>query len=333
MKVLLVKMSSLGDIVHTLPALTDAAAALPGLQLDWLVEENFLEVPRWHRAVQRVQGVAQRRWRSRPWSRQYRKEWHHCRALLRQSGYQQVVDAQGLLKSAWLCSQVGAYTTGYDSRSARESLACLAYDRKIPVERKLHAIERSRQLLAAALDYAHPGTEADYGLADSGLVYQGATSSAVMFLHGSARSDKLWPEANWVQLAQILHAEGLQVLLPWGNEAERQRAGRIAESAQGVRVLDNQGLTDMARGMCQVRAAVAVDTGLGHIAAALGVPAVSLYGRSCPQRVGTRGRWQRQVQAQGTLRSAGQTQMASIEVARVWLQLQELLLETERSGS
>jgi heptosyltransferase-1 len=301
MKVLLVKMSSLGDVIHTLPALSDARAAHPGLAFDWVVEEAFREVPAWHPAVARVIPIALRRWRRAPLAACRSGEWAGLRRALSAARYDLVLDAQGLLKSAFVTRLVPGPRAGYDRRSVREAPAALAYERRIAVPRALHAIERSRRLFAVALDYEVPDGGPDYGL-DAGRLAAAAEAparDAVLFLHGSSRPEKCWPEAHWIALGARAAEAGLHVLLPWGSAAERERAGRIAQALPHARVLPRLALADLASLMRAARAVVAVDTGLGHLAAALGRPCVSLYGPTRTALIGAMGPGQRHVCAPG----------------------------------
>ncbi|MAL35291.1 MAG: lipopolysaccharide heptosyltransferase I, partial [Pseudomonas sp.] len=169
MRVLLVKTSSLGDVIHTLPALTDAQRAIPGIQFDWVVEEGFAEIPAWHPAVAQVIPVAIRRWRKHPLQTLRTGEWRRFKARLRETHYDLVIDAQGLLKSAWLTRYVKAPVAGLDRDSIREPLASRFYDRRYAVPRERHALERVRQLFAQALGYSIPEMIADYGLDRSQL--------------------------------------------------------------------------------------------------------------------------------------------------------------------
>lgn len=333
MRVLLVKTSSLGDIIHTLPAVSDAVEAVPGLRLDWLVEEAYQDVPRWHPGVCGVHSIALRRWRRRPWRGDYRAEWSCRLEELKAMDYDLLVDAQGLLKSAWLCRQIGVDSAGYDRASARESFASLAYRHRFAIDTELHAMERSRQLLAAALAYPQPGSPPRSGLQRRDLEYRGTQARSVLFLHGSARADKLWPEAHWVELARALNNLGLEVLLPWGSESEHGRAQAIAGAAPACTVLPRNDLSAMAERLCEARAAVAVDSGLGHLAAALDVPTLSLYGRSSAARVGTRGRYQRQLESAGRPGGGGAQLMSSIGVEEVLGQFEALLRESAVEAS
>ncbi len=310
MRLLLVKMSSLGDVIHTLPALVDARRALPALEVDWVVEEAFAEVPGWHAAVARTIPVALRRWRRSPLAAWRSGEWARFRTTLAARRYDLVLDAQGLLKSAFVARLVAAPRAGYDRASAREPLAACALDQRYAVARECHAIERTRALFAHALGYAAPAGEPCYGIERARLPAP-PPAGGVLFLHGSSRADKCWPEASWIALGERVAAAGEPVLLPWGSEAERRRAERIAAAVPVARVLPRLALGELAALLSAVRAAVAVDTGLGHLAAALGTPCVSLYGPTRIELIGTRGAHQQQ------LRGAGGA-LAALPADTVW---------------
>lgn len=291
MRVLLIKTSSLGDVVHTLPALTDAQRAIPGIQFDWVVEEGFAEIPAWHPAVVQVIPVAIRRWRKNLWQTLSSGEWRRFKARLREARYDLVIDAQGLLKSAWLTRYVKAPVAGLDRDSAREPLASRFYDRACSVPRDQHALERVRQLFAKALGYELPSGKGDYGLDREQLATPGE-QPYLLFLHGTTWPSKHWPEVYWRELAERMSAFGWSIRLPWGNAEEKARADRIAEGIAGASVLPRLNLGGVAKVVAGARACVAVDTGLGHLAAALDVPCISLYGPTLPGRVGAYGRSQ-----------------------------------------
>ena len=327
MRVLVVKMSSLGDVIHTLPALGDAAAAIPEIRFDWVVEEAFAELPSWHPAVDRVIPVAIRRWRKSPLKGFTGPEWRSARAALHERHYDAVIDAQGLLKSAVITRLVRAPRYGMDRRSARERLAALAYDHPVQVPRDLHAVERTRLLFARALDYPLPGTPGDYGLRGALPPVATGLPPGLLFFHGTARADKLWPETHWVALAQSAGAAGYRVWLPWGNDVERERAERIAVQGDNLTVLPRLGLLALAEMLLQAKGAVAVDTGLGHLSAALDVPTVSLYGPTSTRLIGAYGN--NQVHIESPLQGSGDADpaamMQAITPARVWQALQAIL--------
>ncbi|MGV6397799.1 lipopolysaccharide heptosyltransferase I [Pseudomonas caspiana] len=298
MRVLLIKTSSLGDVIHALPALTDAARAVPGIRFDWVVEEGFAEIPTWHPAVGEVIPVAIRRWRKNLWQTFKTGEWRRFKKRLRDTPYDLVIDAQGLLKSAWLTRYVKAPIAGLDKDSAREPLASRFYDQAYSVPRGQHAVERLRQLFGQALGYAVPAGLGNYGL-DRARVLRDADKSAdadkppfVLFLHGTTWDTKHWPELYWRQLAEHLVERGLQVRLPWGNPLEKARAERIAQGLDHAVVLPKLNLAGVAQVLASAQACVAVDTGIGHLAAALDVPTISLFGPTNPGLTGAYGKSQ-----------------------------------------
>ncbi|MEE1901787.1 MULTISPECIES: lipopolysaccharide heptosyltransferase I [unclassified Pseudomonas] len=291
MRVLIIKTSSLGDVIHTLPALTDAAHAIPGIRFDWVVEEGFAEIPSWHPAVDQVIPVAIRRWRKNVWQTIKSGEWKAFKQRVRERKYDLVIDAQGLVKSAWLTRYVKAPVAGLDRYSAREGWASRFYDRRLSVATGQHAVERVRQLFAMALAYDLPEGIGNYGL-DLERLQLPPAAPYVVFLHGTTWATKHWPEAYWRELAERMGRRKLEVRLPWGNPAEKARAERIAQGLNNCQVLPKLNLAGVARVLAAAKACVAVDTGLGHLAAALDVPTISLFGPTNPGLTGAYGRTQ-----------------------------------------
>jgi len=290
-RVLIIKTSSLGDVIHTLPALTDAAHAIPGIRFDWVVEEGFAEIPSWHPAVDKVIPVAIRRWRKNLWQTLKSGEWKAFKQRMRERQYDLVIDAQGLVKSAWLTRYVKAPVAGLDRYSAREGWASRFYDRRLSVAVGQHAVERLRQLFAMALAYDLPEGIGNYGL-DLDRLQLPPAAPYVVFLHGTTWATKHWPEAYWRELAERMGRRKLEVRLPWGNPAEKARAERIAQGLNNCQVLPKLNLAGVARVLAAAKACVAVDTGLGHLAAALDVPTISLFGPTNPGLTGAYGRTQ-----------------------------------------
>jgi heptosyltransferase-1 len=288
-RVLIVKTSSMGDVIHTLPALTDAKVACPDVEFDWVVEEGFQEIPKWHPAVSDVIPVAIRRWRKSIFKTMGSTEWRQFRNLVKKHHYDLVIDAQGLLKSAWLCRLIKAPTAGYDRHSVRERLASWVYQHRYAVPVDMHAVERIRTLFAKALGYQKPEAKGQYGLPRSRFCTEATDDRSVVFLHGTTRADKHYPEIYWKQLAERLREMGFQVRMPWGNEQERARAERIAQGLDNVEVLPKLNLAGVAGVLAQATAVVAVDTGLGHLSAALNIPTISLYGPTNPGLIGAYG--------------------------------------------
>jgi len=320
-------MSSLGDVIHTLPALTDAARAVPGVRFDWVVEEAFSEIPAWHPAVDKVIPVALRRWRKSPLQSFTGPQWKRFKATLRSQHYDLVIDAQGLLKSALVARLVKAPRYGMDKHSARERLAAQIYHHPIQVSREMHAVERIRTLFARSLKYPQPVERGDYGVR---VKLQGGREkkrSGLLFFHGTAREEKLWPESHWEELAGLAAAAGQQVWLPWGNEAERARAQRIAASDGRAQVLPRLELLGLASMLLDVQGACAVDTGLAHLSAALDVPTVSLYGPTDTALIGAYGDNQVHIQSPVGVdeTSDPMEMMRSISAPSVWRELTRML--------
>lgn len=285
-------------MVHALPALTDAQRALPELRCDWVVEEAFAEIPGWHPTVERVIPVSLRRWRKHPWRAWRSGEWGGFREELREHYYDVVLDAQGLLKSALLSLQAHGLRHGLDKNSAREPLAARFYQYRHSVPRGEHAITRLRRLFAAALNYAAPLDEPlDYGLPRGVQTTLMSPRPTLIFFHGTTWETKHWPEAYWAELALLAARTGFQVRLPWGNEAEKQRAARLAKQHSLIIQMPATTLAGMAAELSSAVAVVGVDTGLVHLAAALGVPALSLYGSTEPGLTGSLGPGQQHLQA------------------------------------
>ena len=289
MNVLLVKMSSLGDIVHTLPAVDDAVRH--GVRFDWVVEENYRAVPALAPDVDRVLEVAFRRWRRAPIV--FRSELGAFRRRLRECHYDKVVDAQGLLKSAVVGSWAKAEErVGFGAASARERGATLAYHRGIEVPRGWHAIDRTRRLFADALGYDLPDCEPAFGLGVAGAGAGSIPDQAVVLAHGTTWRTKHWPEPFWSALARHATASGLVPVLPWG-PGERGRAERIAATVPGARVCPPMDLDAVMRLLAVCHGIVGVDSGLAHLGAAMGRPTVMLFGPSDPALTGCRGRFVR----------------------------------------
>lgn len=286
MRVLLIKTSSMGDIIHTLPALTDAGRAIPGIKFDWVVEDEFAEIPSWHPLVEEVIPIALRRWRKGVFSRKTGLEWRELRKRLRGKQYDLILDAQGLVKSAFLGFLANGPRVGLDWGSAREALASLAYQRKCRVNFYQHAIVRMRSLFSQALGYHLPETVPDFSIQRS---VSGHADPYVVFLHGTTWTTKQWPEEYWVRLARLAEQTGYRVKISGGNMEELARAQRIADLSGNVDVLPRLTIGNMADLLANAKAAVAVDTGFGHLAAALSVPTVSLYGPTNPEYTGAIG--------------------------------------------
>ncbi|MBF0153598.1 MAG: lipopolysaccharide heptosyltransferase I [Magnetococcales bacterium] len=293
---LLIKTSSLGDLLHTLPAVTDARQAIPDLHLSWVVEESLTEVVSWHPGVDRVLPVALRRWRRTPLQTWKGGEPGRFLRELRAKEFTWIVDAQGLLKSAVLARLARGRRFGPDASWVRERWALPFYQRKVAVPGIDHVIDRLRHLLAVALGYPLPATPPDFGIDRQRLppVVPRSLPPYVVFLHGTAWSSKVWPEPYWLDLAlRIRQSTPLEIHLPWGNAAERQRAERLATAVgKGVSVLPPMDLSTLAAHLIGAQAVVGLDSGLAHLAAALDIRGITLFGATNPHYSGISGHQQ-----------------------------------------
>lgn len=291
MRILLVKTSSLGDVIHNLPVATDLARRFPGVTLDWVAEEAFGELPRLHPSVRRVFPVAVRRWRRHLLSGGTWAEMRAFKHELAKEAYDFVLDTQGLLKSGLIAAQArlapGGSRCGFGNASARERIASRFYDKRFEVGRELHAVERNRRLAAAAFGYAIDDLPLDYGIAAAPLHADWLPKrDYAVLLTATSREDKLWPEPDWRGLGSALIAAGLICVLPAGSEPERQRAARLAAGLGRAVAAPPMGLANMAGLLAGARLIVGVDTGLVHLAAALGRPTVGIYCASDPTLTG-----------------------------------------------
>ena len=292
MRVLIVKTSSMGDVLHTLPALTDAMRAIPGIRFDWVVEEGFAQIPSWHEAVERVIPVAIRRWRKAWFSAPIKAERKAFKAAVQAVTYDAIIDAQGLVKSAALVTRLAhGVKHGMDWSTAREPLASLFYNRKHHIAKAQHAVERTRELFAKSLGYAKPEAQGDYAIAQHFLGDIAPDSAPYcVFLHATTRDDKHWPESHWRELIGLLGESGLRIKLPWGAPHEEDRAKRLAEGFDYVEVLPRLSLEAVAHELAGAKFVVSVDTGLSHLTAALDRPNVTLYGPTDPGLIGGYGK-------------------------------------------
>lgn len=294
LRILLVKTSSLGDVIHNLPVATDIRRALPQAMVDWVCEPPYAPLVALHPAVSRTFPLPLRNLKKRWYSPAAWREFRARRRALAAETYDLILDTQGLAKSAWISTMASGPRAGYDAASAREPLAARKYQKHYAVSRELHAVVRNRMLAAAALGYALDGP-ADYGL--SGIDGPGSPELArpyAIFLHATSRADKMWPTAHWVVLGQRLRQRGIGIVLPWGSPTEHAESERIAAAlleADGPRVWvpPSMGLTAVAGLLAASQLVVGVDTGLAHLAVALGRPTVGIYCATDPGLTGLHG--------------------------------------------
>ncbi len=292
MRVLIVKLSSLGDVVHSMPVVHDIAAAFPGAVVDWVVEPAFAPL------VRRIAGIGEviecplRRWRRAWWTKAVRGEWARFRERLARERYDAVLDLQGLTKSGVIAHLAQGKSHGLahaTDGSSFEFPARWLVDNPISLPRHIHALDRARLLTSKALGFELQGLP-EYGLRATPprLKHERFT---VTFVHGSSRDDKLWPQASWVKLGKKFTADGWRMALPQGNEAEQIRAELIAagfefvENAQ-LEVWPSLKIDAVVDRLAGTQGVVGVDSGLSHIAVALKLPVVQIYNHPTAWRTG-----------------------------------------------
>lgn len=271
--ILFIKTSSLGDVVHHMPAVTDARKHQPDARLTWVVEEAFAPLARLHPAIDDVIPVSTRRWRSQLLNSGTWSEVSAFKARLKSIRAEKVVDTQGLIRSALIARTASGERHGYDASSIKEPLASWFYDVRHAVARNQHAVIRNRLLTGLSLGYA-PDPVIDYGLIKP---QRSSDAPYAVLFHGTSRVAKEWREVDWIGTGKWLHAQGLQVVLPWGNERERLRSERLAAAIPGSRILDRLPLDETAKVIANAALVVGVDTGLLHLAAAYEVPLIAVF--------------------------------------------------------
>ena len=286
MRVLIVKLSSLGDVVHAMPVVSDIQSVYSSAYIDWVVEPAFAPL------VRRVQGVddviecAQRRWRKAWWTPAVRAEWRAFRTRLTAQPYDAVLDLQGLTKSALVARMARGPSFGLANRtegSGYELPVRWLVDQLIPIEPRIHAVDRSRELAAKALNYRVGGAP-HFGLQAHGVRPGPPT---VVFVHGTSRADKLWPEESWLALGQRMIASGYEVALPHSGAEELARARRLAQAlGSHATVWPEMPLDMLVDHMGATQGVIGVDSGLSHIAVALNLPHVQLYNFPTAWRTG-----------------------------------------------
>jgi heptosyltransferase-1 len=285
-RILLIKSSSMGDVIHNLPIVADIRTRYPDSELHWLVEEAFADIPLMHPGVNQVIPVALRRWRKSLYRPQTWREIRAFRARLAQADYDFILDTQGLLKSGLLARLAQGKRLGLDRASARDPLAAWCYDTTFSVDPHAHAVVRYRALAAQAFALA-PDLALDYGIhvPDLALHYLPQSRYAVL-LHATSRAEKLWPEQDWIALGHALQQRGITSVLAWGSLAEYERAQRLTAAIPHAVLAPRLTLKEAAVVLHRAALVVGVDTGLVHLATAVGAPTVGIYCGSDPAKNG-----------------------------------------------
>jgi heptosyltransferase-1 len=293
---LLMKTSSLGDVLHNLAVVSDLRRVFPGAIIDWCVEAPFAEIPAWHTGVRRVILVAIRRWRKSLFNTNTWAEIRLAIAALRTERYDTIIDTQGLVRSVLLAQLAHGPVYGQNRHEARESLSGLLVTHPLPVPYALHAVDRYRMIAATALGYADrlPELPLDFGLSAR---FPKHTGNEVFLFTNTSRDKKLWPEEHWITVGRQLRDAGLVPVFTAGNEVEAARSQRIAagiaESGTRGEVLYRPTLTQLTERLSNARLCLGVDTGFTHIACALEIPTIAIFTDTDPVLAGGFGLGQR----------------------------------------
>jgi len=285
-RILLVKTSSLGDVIHNLPVVNDILQHMPDAQIDWVVEKSFADIPNLHPNVNKVMTVALRQWRKQLFKLSTWREIISTIKTLTFQRYDVIIDTQGLIKSGVITSLANGIKHGYDKKSIREPLASWFYEKKHAISYQQHAVHRNRTLVALSLGYPIPNGAPDYGIQATSELDFALNTPYVVGLHGTSRDSKLWPTEYWIGLGTQLAEHQLNLVLPWASDAEFKRAQHIAGRLSNAIVLPKLTIAQLATVIGKAQAAIGVDTGLSHLAAALNIPTIAIYTDTNPEMTG-----------------------------------------------
>ena len=275
MRVLIVKTTSMGDVVHAVPVVEDIKRFISDAEIDWLVEDSFADIPRHVAGVSEVIECSVRKWKKRIFEKSTRGQIKALCEKLRSKHYDLVIDLQGLIKSAVLASWTNAPVAGYDWRSGKEPLATVLYSIKASVDRQKSAVDRCRELAAKSLGYDFGSTKPQFN-----FKFEGSPESVgcVFFFCNTSRETKLWPEEKWIELGAELIRRGKKIVLPWGSPEERDRVLRIqARLGTGAEVPDRMSIGQLMEKISSSDAVIGLDTGMTHLSAAMGRPTVGIF--------------------------------------------------------
>lgn len=320
-KILLVKLSSLGDVLHNLPIVWDIRARLPEAQIDWVVEEAYVNLLKpllssnGFRGIDRIIPFGLRRWKKFLFSMQTWKEFFAFKSNLQEVSYDIIIETQGLLKSALVCALVnknsGAVIAGLANAtefSGYEPLARMFYNQSVQVPYQCHAVDRSRYVAISALDcpLIGRGEQAQFypeNYVNSLGIKQlaGLQKPYILFFHSTAREAKRWSNENWVQLGTRLAALGYQIVLPWGNVSEKAISNQLATQITHSVVPQAFSIEEAFSVIANAKLVVGVDTGLTHLSAVLNKPTVEIYCDS--PRWKTEGYWSHTIRNLGDIKA------------------------------
>ena len=293
MKILIVKLSSLGDIIQTLPVVQDLHDHIPHAVIDWVAEESFADLLSAVPGIRFVHSCAQRRWRKSWWKSETRDQWHLFLNQLQSESYDVVLDAQGLIKSALITRQARLVQGGFRSTFGNASAQCgyerpvrWFVDRPIAMPWKIHAVDRTRLLAAKALGYSVDMDRPQYPM----HALPRNQRRGIFIGHGTTRLENEWPSSCWLDLAQRAIADGHEILIPQSGAQEHARAKVWVETlGSHAQLLPPMKLSNLLAIMQSALGTISVDSGLGHLAVALGLPVVQIFSQPRIERAGPKG--------------------------------------------
>jgi lipopolysaccharide heptosyltransferase I len=302
-KILIVKTSAIGDVIHTLPSLWSLRAHYPDAHITWLVEEAAADLLTNHPALNRLLVAKRKTWLAdlragRPF--RALQEFVRFARALRDTHYDLVIDFQGLLKSAiWVFLAKGSRKVGFGRGMEHAEHSYLVLNERVPaVDMNQHAIERSLLLLkgigvpAAGIRYELPLSSEHQSEADALLhaVGVGEQDRLVAINPMATWPTKLWEPASFAALTDRLEHERVRVIFTGGPQ-DRSAIDEICRlmTSQGRRLDGKTSLKTLAAVYRRAQALLTTDSGPMHLAAAVGTPVVALFGPTAPWRTGPYG--------------------------------------------
>ncbi len=281
----------MGDLMHALPAITEAKEHIKDISFDWVVDKNFASVPSWHPLVNEIITTDHRNWKKQLFSKTSRKSLKRVINQINKNSYDLVIDMQNNLKSAFISYLINHDVVGMDATSAREYPAHLAYTRRIYVDKKLHAIQRQKKLLGETLNYELKESYIEYGTTSHKFSKPKIELPATYFVlvQNASWPTKQWPVSKWQQLVKYLEDQNIPILLPSGNLEEIKRAKEICSVSRMAQAIDIMPLNEIAYIIKNATLCICSDTGLAHLSALTGTPSITLYGPTKTSLIGTTG--------------------------------------------
>jgi len=310
MKVLIIKTSALGDVVHALPVIDYLQQVSPGVQIDWVVEEAFLPVLEHNPGLGRIHAVRTKKWRKAPFSRETRTDLRALREALRAGSYDLVFDIQGNLKSGLIAWLSGAgERIGFSTEVLQEKLNRLFTTRRIPFRELDRQVgERYLRVVSAPFGRDYPGMELDgniysaSGDEEAAERYLAELPPGLLFMFqvGTTWSTKLWYPEGWIELGRRIleRYPGSTILVNWGSPEEQALGERIVrEVGASVRLLPWLRIRELIPVIRRVDLLIGGDTGPLYLAAAVGTATVSYYRATSAASYAPRGKRHRAIQA------------------------------------